>query len=76
MNEHDRDAAPQPIRFIPPRAITDEEYERIARRWRWALKAEGNALRLINPDGSKGRWLGWRPPWWKRAYYRLRRWLA
>lgn len=76
MNNHEPNAVPRPIRFISPRALTDEEFERIARRWHCALKAQGNALRIINPDDSKGGWFGRRPPWWKRAYFRLRGWLA
>lgn len=74
MNRHDPDAVPSYI--LAPREISDEEYERIARRWRWAIKSQGTALRILNEDGSKGAWFGRRPPWWKRAYYRVRGWLA
>lgn len=58
------------------RQLTDEEHERIAHRWRWAIKEQGAALRILNDDGTGGRWSGPRPPWWKRAYYRVRGLLA
>lgn len=74
-DEHARLVQPGGI-LTMPRALSDEEYERIARRWRWAIKADGNAQRIINADGTYGRWTGRRPPWWKRAYYQVRRWLA
>lgn len=76
MNRHDPDAVPQPISFDQPINFTEEEFLRLERRWRWALKEQGNALRIINTDGSHSRWSGRRPPWWKRAYYRVRRWLV
>jgi len=59
-----------------PGTITDEDFARLEHRWRWAVKEQGNALRVLNDDGTHGRWLGRRPPSWKRAYYRVRRWLA
>lgn len=74
-NRHDSNAEPASILSFP-RELTDEEFQRFERRWRWSIKEQGNALRILNADGSNGRWLGRRPPWWKRAYFRLRRWLA
>lgn len=74
-DDHARRVQPGWILTVP-RALTDEEYVRIARRWLWAMRAQGYALRIINQDGSHGGWFGRRPPWWKRAYYRVRRWLA
>jgi hypothetical protein len=76
MSKPDPDAVPQPIRFDQDVRLTEEEFLRLERRWRWAVKEQGNALRIINPDGSYGGWFGRRPPWWKRAHYRLRMWLA
>jgi hypothetical protein len=68
MSRHDRDAVPQPIRFDRPVTLTDEEFQRLERRW---LKRHGNA------GAHKVKLLGRHPwPWWKRAYYRARRWLA
>lgn len=74
-NRHDPNAEPAGILSFR-RELTDEEFQRFERRWRWSVKEQGNALRILNPDGSNGRWLGRRPPWWKRAYFRVRRWLA
>lgn len=62
------------IRFH--RQLTDDEFREFERRWRWSVKAQGTALRIINEDGGNGPWFGRRPPWWKRAYYRARRWQA
>lgn len=70
-----RHAQPSGI-ISTPRTISEDEYRRIERRWRAAIKARGNALEILNPDGSHAGWFGRRPVWWKRAYYRLRMWLA
>lgn len=75
-NRHDPDAVPAPIVSFPRHQLSEDEWRRFERRWRWAVKEHGNALRILNSDGSHGRWLGRRPPWWKRAYYRVRRWMA
>lgn len=66
---------PQPILLDRPFDTSSPEYQRMARRWPWALKLAGNSYDVLNPDGtvlSRGR----RPVWWKRAYYRVRMWLA
>lgn len=62
--------------IVVPAALSDEEFQQFERRWRWTVKEQGNALRILNSDGTNGPWSGRRPPWWKRAYYRVRRWLA
>lgn len=73
-NRYDPNAVPGIVDFSGE--LTDEEFQRIERRWRAAIKSQGSALRIINPDGSHGGWFGRRPPWWKRAYYQVRRWLS
>ncbi|NUR80784.1 MAG: hypothetical protein HOQ21_10110 [Dermatophilaceae bacterium] len=67
---------PRPVDLSQPVEISEQEMQQLERRWRWAIKAQGNALRIVNPDGSNGGWLGRRPRWWRRAYYRVRGWLA
>ena len=73
-NRYDPNAVPSIIDFSGE--LTDEEFERIERRWRWALQKQGTAMRVLNDDGSHEGWFGHRPPWWKRAYFQVRRWLA
>ena len=67
-DEHARQVKPGWILSIP-RALTDEEYERIASRWRAEHAGGLNAHRTT--------YLGRHPlPWRKRVYFRIRRWLA
>jgi hypothetical protein len=77
MTRRDPHAVPGGIVGIP-RELSEEEWCRFERRWRWAMKADGNTLYLLNEDGTRTR-LGAKPTWRqriRRAYYRMRRWLA
>jgi hypothetical protein len=60
------------IRFSRP--LTDDEYQRLERAWR---ENYGNAngphrVRVLVDDGPSSRPVSW----WKRAYFRVRGWLA
>lgn len=67
-NRHDPNAVPSGILSFH-RKLTDEEFQRFEQRWRKKYGGTANAHRV--------KLLGRHPwPWWKRAYYRARRWLA
>ncbi|MFJ5984333.1 hypothetical protein [Lentzea sp. NPDC092896] len=70
---HEPDAHARLVRpgriLAVPRALSEAEYESIARRWRAEHAGTRNAHRV--------KLLGRHPwPWWKRAYFHVRRWLA
>jgi hypothetical protein len=55
--------------FLEAPMLTAEERDRLIRRWTDAHAGARNAHQVT--------YLGQHPlPWWKRAYYRMRRWLA
>ena len=67
-NEHARLVRPGRLLAVR-RPLSDEEFERIARRWR---KKHGGAH-----GAHQVKLLGRHPwPWWKRAYYRASNFLA
>lgn len=67
-DEHARCVRPGGILTVP-RMLSEAELERIARRWTEEHGGTHNA--------HQTRYLGRHPwPWWKRAYYRVRRWMA
>jgi len=60
----------QPGRLLTvPRRLSEAELERLARRWlaRYGGKTRAHRVKLLD----RHPW-----PWWKRAYYRARRWMA
>lgn len=74
----DTGEGPHLLRFDYPIDTDTRAHRRMARRFELGVKAYGNELYLLNPDGTRTR-LG--PPLtWRhrarRAYYRLRMWLA
>lgn len=67
-NRYDPNAKPRGIVNIPGR-LTDEEFQALERLW---LKKYGDTA-----NAHRVKYLGRNPlPWWKRAYYRVRRWLS
>lgn len=69
---------PSALRFAFPIDTTSRAYRRMTRRLALGVRAYGNELYLLNEDGTRTR-LGPPPPWRqrvRRAYYRLRMWLA
>ena len=68
-NRHDPDAVPGGIINIAIGKLTDEDFRKLERRW---LKKHGGTR-----NAHRVKLLGRHPwPWWKRAYYQVRRWLA
>lgn len=60
---------PPLVRLLGPAPLADEERDALIRRWLEAHSGTRNAHRV--------KYLGRHPlPWWKRAYYQVRRWLA
>jgi len=65
---HDRNAKPSGIIRVP-RKLSDEEFERFRAAWQAANEGANTAHKVTYLGDT-------RLPWWKRAYYRARRWLA